>query len=126
VYGEGYVRTMLANARALQCALVAAGLVVIPSTTHHLALPLADAAAAQDRLEACGILCGTIAVSGYAHPRALRIGTQLLTRRGFEPPDMAAVGQLVAEALSHSPQGQLRHDVAMLARSRRGLVFCHQ
>ena len=126
VFGVAYVGTMLANARALQSALATAGFIVAPSTTHHLALPLRDAAAAQSRLEACGILCGTIAIRGYAHPRALRIGTQLLTRRGFEPSDMSGVAQLVTEALRGTPDRQLQNDVATLARSRRGLVFCHQ
>lgn len=124
LHGKAYARAMIENARALQNALEQAGITVAPSETHHLALPLADPVEAMQKLEACGILCGTIFMSGQSHPQGLRIGTQLLTRRGFGPADMGKVAHLLKRSLTDDDPENVRNEVRAFSHSRSDLVYC--
>ncbi|MBN3267015.1 aminotransferase class I/II-fold pyridoxal phosphate-dependent enzyme [Bordetella bronchiseptica] len=124
-HAAGYARAMLSNARALAAALRERGLPVLPTQTHHLAIPLADADARSHELARAGIVCGAISVAGQHAPRALRLGTQLLTRRGFETADMAQVADLLARALSgDAPADALRAEVAAFMQRRATLAYC--
>lgn len=124
-HAVAYAQAMLTNADALRIALAAQGLHALPGTTHHLVLPMNDADTAAHRLATRGIVCGSIAVSGQSWPRGLRIGTQFLTRRGFEPADMAIIARLLAEALGdQTDDASMRDFVAVFMHSREGVAFC--
>lgn len=124
-HAVAYSRAMLANADALRTALAERGLHALAGTTHHLVLPMRDADAAAHRLATRGIVCGSIAVSGQPWPRGLRIGTQFLTRRGFEPADMAVIASLLAQALAGEIDDEpMRNAVATFMHTREGVSFC--
>jgi glycine hydroxymethyltransferase len=122
-----YARAMLANASALEDALVKEGVDVIRSSTHHIGLPLgseSEARAGMAALQDVGILCGVSAMLAHGASHGLRIGTQLITRRGFVPQDMAPLARLFVGALRRDDPRNLREGVARLARSRPELHFC--
>lgn len=124
-YAADYARAMLANAGALSEALRARGLPVMDTQTHHLAIPMLEADARAHELARSGIICGAISVAGQCAPRALRLGTQLLTRRGFEPGDMAQVADLLLRALAGTTPGEVfREEVSAFMKTRSVLVYC--
>jgi glycine hydroxymethyltransferase len=127
-HAVAYTQAMLANANALREALAREDLPALPGTTHHLVVPMADADAAAHRLAARGIVCGSIAVSGQPWPRGLRIGTQFLTRRGFQADDMATVANLFRQALRADidaiDDASMRDVIATFMHTRTGIAFC--
>jgi glycine hydroxymethyltransferase len=126
VHGEAYASAMLTNARALERALLSEGLRIIPSSTHHIGIPVGtegDARSAVDTLRACGLLSGVTAMSGDVS-HGLRLGTQLITRRGFTPDDMVVLAQFIGAALRGGQTDDIRRRVMKFARLRSDLHFC--
>lgn len=124
-HAVAYTQAMLANADALREALARENLPALPGSTHHLVVPILDADAVSHRLAARGIVCGSIAVSGQVWPRGLRIGTQFLTRRGFQANDMATVANLFREALLDDiDDAAMRDVVAAFMHTHTGIAFC--
>lgn len=126
-HAGSYAQAMLANARALETALADDGHAVLPSSTHHIGMPVGgenEARAAMATLQEVGILCGASAMFAPNASHGLRIGTQLITRRGFVPDDMGPLARFITSALRGEHPHSLRGKVAVLARSRRGVRFC--
>ncbi len=112
--GADYARQCIANARALGAALHARDVPVLASgrgftASHHLVIE-GDV----DRLQASRVYASAITYP-QGHD-ALRLGTQELTRRGFEPPEMEPVADLVARAL----RGEAVADEVGALRRTRG------
>jgi len=111
--GEGYAAACVATARALGAALHARGVPVLAAergatASHHLVV-----AGDVDRLQASRIYASAIEYPEGNH--ALRLGTQELVRRGFDPAGMDAVADLVARALGGEAVAE---EVAALRRAR--------
>jgi glycine hydroxymethyltransferase len=111
--GGRYAAACVAAARALAAELDARDVPVAApergfTASHHVAV-LADsvdaAAAALDRLAACGLDASAAAVPGTGETAvaAIRLGTQELVRAGLDAGDMAALAGLIAAALAADP-----------------------
>jgi glycine hydroxymethyltransferase len=124
-----YADQCIANARRLAAELADAGLSVLGAergftASHHVALdarPHGGGKAAALRLAASGLLLSEIGI-----PRdgagGLRIGTQSITRQGFDEDDMAAIAAAFAGVLLHGRD--VRGEVAAIRRRRTGLRWC--
>lgn len=97
--GAGYARRVQRNTIALATALRAEGFTVraaatVEQATHQLLVPVQDGAdprAVMGRLERGGIVVGTCVDPVRPGGHALRVGTQVITRLGLVPEDMAGV-----------------------------------
>jgi glycine hydroxymethyltransferase len=130
-HGPAYAAACIANAQALAVAMDAAGIAVFRpaaretfTQSQHVALdarPYGGGNAASERIEPANILFTSIglplaAVDGDAN--GIRIGTQEVTRWGFQPADMKDVASLIARILvANGDPAQVRNDVIAL-RSR--------
>lgn len=123
--GEGYARRITGNTVALADALREQGLPVmagatVRQATHQLLIPLGDAAdprAVMRQLERSDIVVGTCANPSRPGQHALRLGTQVLTRLGLEPRDMADIAGLLRRVLAGESDGGAEVK-ALLARPR--------
>jgi glycine hydroxymethyltransferase len=108
--GARYAAACVAAARALAAGLDARDVAVAApdrgfTASHHVAVLAnsADAAAAAlDRLAACGLDASATAVPGAGETAvaAIRLGTQELVRAGLGAGDMPALAGLIAAALA--------------------------
>ncbi len=112
-HGGGLADRYTANAHALATALDEAGLCVAGkhrgfTSSHHVAVDvgdLGDGAAVMRRLSEAGIYLSAIDLPDqqpHEPTRGLRLGTQEVTRRGFEPTDMKHLAACMAEVLLHA------------------------
>lgn len=122
-YGKAYAQEMCQNATALKHALRETGLEVLETATHHLTLPFAQPEHVSRLLEKVGIITGTTSVAGQTHTHALRLGTQLVTRRGMNSDDMKTLARLIHRAISGDDPMQLSEDVSEFAQSFTSLHF---
>jgi glycine hydroxymethyltransferase len=113
-----YADRCIANARALAAALAAAGFDVAGAErgfteSHHVALRGGGADAAR-RLAEANILLSATAAGG------LRLGTQAITRQGFNAAHMPAIAALFSAVLrAGAPPDGVRPDVAALLNRRQ-------
>jgi glycine hydroxymethyltransferase len=122
--GGAYAGACIEAARALAAALAAEGLRVAGAErgfteSHHVAV-VTSGERAVDALSRAGIYLSAARIPGPDGPvAALRLGTQELVRRGFEPGAMAAVAALIARVLvgGEAPEA-VRPDVVALRRTR--------
>jgi glycine hydroxymethyltransferase len=109
-YGAAYAQAMCANAQALAQALASEGLAVVGATygftrSHHVALAAQDFGGgthAARQLEECLILASGIDIPGplvAGDYRALRLGTQEVTRWGMQPQHMPLIARAIADRL---------------------------
>jgi glycine hydroxymethyltransferase len=101
-HGADYSARCIESARCLGQALSEAGVLVAGAErgfteSHHLAVEVADAATAVDRLERAGIYVSAARLGPGA---VLRLGTQELVRLGFGPDDMREIAELIARVLA--------------------------
>jgi len=111
-HGPAYARACIANAQALAAAMDRAGIAVFRpaardgfTQSQHVALVATSYGggnAASSRIEPANILFTSIGlplppVSGDAN--GIRIGTQEITRWGFQPEHMATIADLTARVL---------------------------
>lgn len=122
-----YARAMIENANALAGSLETFGVDVLHRDTHHLAIPIGnpeEARHAMMRFEDCGILTGTTAIPQRPGVHGLRLGTQLITRRGFTKAAMIPVAELIKDALDPQQGGaEVRSRSADLSGRFVGTVF---
>jgi glycine hydroxymethyltransferase len=127
-----YADQCIANARRLAAEFAAAGFSVLGAErgfteSHHVALDaraLGGGTAAALRLAEGNILLSEIGI-----PRdvagGLRIGTQAITRQGFEEDDMPAIAAAIASLLLRGEDAaRVRADVAAIRRRHSGLRWC--
>jgi glycine hydroxymethyltransferase len=119
-HGPAYADAQIANARALAAALAAAGVPVFRApgrdgSTDRQHLAVAGAGDHEAKLlEGADVLVSVIGLPGGT---GLRLGTQELTRRGFEPADMPSVAALIARVLVAGERpADVRGDVIALRR----------
>lgn len=134
-FGRDYAQTCIANAQALAAALAAEGCPVRKAgsaftASHHVAVEAAGFGGGTTlarRLERANILS-----SGIGLPSApvagdyngLRLGTQEVTRWGFEPADMKDVARLMARVMiAQEPPEQVKDDVVALRAGFQALRF---
>ncbi|MCT8167012.1 MULTISPECIES: glycine hydroxymethyltransferase [unclassified Pseudomonas] len=111
--GVDYARRIIRNTVALAEALRDQGLPVMvgataQQATHQLLIALghaADPRAVMQQLERSGIVVGTCADPSRPGEHALRLGTQVLTRLGLEPRDMADIAALLRRVLAGQSDG---------------------
>lgn len=109
---KDYCQAVIANAQALAAALQQEGLTVLTGgTDNHLLLvdlrPLKlSGQAAQDRLEAAGIIVNMNTIpydeAPAKNPSGLRLGTPAITTRGLKPEAMAHLAKKIATTLTQS------------------------
>ena len=123
-----YAQRIVDNAQALAAALTAEGFrIVTGGTDNHLFLVDLRAAGltgreAETALSAVGVYVNRNTIPNDPQPATvasgLRIGTPALSTRGMAPDDMAVIGKLIANVLSHpddpAAQQQARDQVAHL------------
>ena len=123
-----YAQRIVDNAQALAAALTAEGFrIVTGGTDNHLFLVDLRAAGltgreAETALSAVNVFVNRNTIPNDPQPATvasgLRIGTPALSTRGMAPDDMAVVGKLIANVLSHpddpAAQQQARDQVAHL------------
>ena len=123
-----YAQRIVDNAQALAAALTAEGFrIVTGGTDNHLFLVDLRAAGltgreAETALSAVNVYVNRNTIPNDPQPATvasgLRIGTPALSTRGMAPDDMAVIGKLIANVLSHpgdpAAQQQARDQVAHL------------
>ena len=123
-----YAQRIVDNAKALAAALTAEGFrIVTGGTDNHLFLVDLRAAGltgreAETALSAVNVYVNRNTIPNDPQPATvasgLRIGTPALSTRGMAPDDMAVIGKLIANVLSHpsdpAAQQQARDQVAHL------------
>ena len=126
-HGESYGTRCIEAARALGRTLADGGLRLAGAdrgftASHHLAITLPDAHAAQwaiGSLERAGIYVSAAEVATERGPiAAIRLGTQELVRRGFTAADMPAIGTPIARVLAGESPVDVSSTVAALRRDR--------
>ncbi len=106
-----YAQRIVDNAKALAAALTGAGLrIVTGGTDNHLFLVDLRTAGltgreAEQALNAVGVIVNRNTIPNDPQPATvasgLRIGTPALSTRGMGPDEMATIGKLIAEVLTH-------------------------
>ena len=106
-----YAQRIVDNAQALAATLTGAGLrIVTGGTDNHLFLVDLRAAGltgreAEQALNAVGVIVNRNTIPNDPQPATvasgLRIGTPALSTRGMGPDEMATIGKLIAEVLTH-------------------------
>jgi glycine hydroxymethyltransferase len=126
-FGAAYSEVCLASARALAVVLEQAGYTVMGrdrgyTQTHQIIVDVTSVCSggmtAMRRSAVRGIHFSGARVVGERPPAeasAIRLSVQELTRRGFEPSDMPAIGALIDRAIRETdPPELVRDDVAAL------------
>src|SRR5262249_41990799 len=135
-HGRDYAEMCIANARALGAALEAKGLSGHAvegrghTESHHLALhaaPLGGGQRASKRLaEANVLLCGIgLPIAPVeADLNGIRIGTQEVTRFGFEPRHMPEIARFIARVFrGNEDPAQVRPEVVEYRRAFQKLHY---
>jgi glycine hydroxymethyltransferase len=132
---QGYMKRVVANARALGEALQREGLDLLTGgTDNHMVLvdlrslgisgQMAEAV-----LEAFGLICNKNTVPGETRPpraaSGLRLGTPAVTTRGLNEDDCRAVGGWIATLLKHKARGDEATVLPALAAKVAALARAH-
>jgi len=122
-HARPYAQQMIANAMSLKKELKALGHSVLATETHHVALPRSDAEADSNLLEQYHLICGTTSIQGSAHARALRIGTQLITRRGFKPKHMPQMAHYLNQVLTKEVNKAIKKEIKEWSHQFSSLLY---
>jgi glycine hydroxymethyltransferase len=108
VFGSDYAHQVIRNARALGSALAARGLGALYgelgyTQSHTVLVELSTPDLAVGLLERAGVLANACDLpwNKPGEPTGLRLGTQVLTRRGLRETEMALVAEVIARVLVH-------------------------
>jgi len=125
-FGHSYARQVVANARALARYCQSYGLTVIGESfgfteTHQVWLrigqPEATLKLVRNRLNPAGVRTNNIALPGEKGAHGLRLGTNVLTRRGYKENDIEVVAAILKRViLGKEPTSKLREDVVEFLR----------
>ncbi len=126
-----YQKAVLENAQVLAAELKQHGLRLISGGTdnHLILIDLTQAGitgkAAQEALEAAGILVNRNAIPFDSRPpqisSGIRLGTPAVTTRGFGPQEMKTIASLVIKVLSHPEDKRIQKEIA-----EQALSICHR
>ena len=127
-----YARAIAANTEALRSALRAHKVaLLVPEDgmfgTHQILLTARsqeDAARIVAELQNSGITTSLCAVPGRWGSWAIRLGTQLVTRRGMGIDEMQRIASIIAAVLRSNRSISLRDEVTELTGQFRTLLFC--
>lgn len=131
-FGADYARQVVRNSKALGHALAAQGVSVLYgdldySESHTLLIRCDHSETAIARLDGAGISANATPLPWDQgdQPGGIRIGTQVVTRRGMREAEMEVVAEALARVLLHGQDPrQVRHDLVIpLARAHRGMAF---
>lgn len=132
-FGGAYADQVIRNAQALGRALEHQGVEVLYaelgySRSHTVLVRQANASAAVRRFDQAGISLNACALPWDQddQPSGLRLGTQVLTRRGMGEPQMERVATAIARLLLHgdAPERVRRELVRPLALEFQQVAFC--
>lgn len=137
-FGEAYAAQIVKNSQALGQALHERGIRALYShkgfsKSHQVIVDVADYGTGQnaaDQLEMANIISGKTMVprdvkSGWQTTSGLRLGTQEVTRQGFNEEDMEIVAEFIQRALEGPGSNDaLKTDVTEFVASHRALKFC--
>ncbi|MGB3287843.1 MAG: hypothetical protein WBA83_01070 [Burkholderiaceae bacterium] len=124
-----YAASMLDTARKLALALKREGIAALgsalpgdaPPTSHHIIIPVRDAATARElsrRADQAGLYVGTARVPGQASAGGLRIGTQVISRQGASDEDIAGIAACFRRLLDGKHEDMAQTVRAIAARLR--------
>ena len=130
-FGEAHASAVIRNAKALGAALHERGIPLVGEAlgyteTHTLLLiveAFGEGKAVADRLEACNIIAGAMALSEELGTHGLRIGVQELTRTGMTEADVPEIADCIVDALKEEDPEQVRSRVRDLANRFRQVRF---
>ncbi len=130
-FGEAHASAVIGNAKALGAALHERGVPLIGEalgyTETHTLLLVVDAfgegKAVADRLEACNIIAGAMAIPREVGSHGIRMGVQELTRTGMTAADVPEVADCIVDALKEEDPEQVRRRVRDLANRFRQVRF---
>jgi glycine hydroxymethyltransferase len=108
-FGGEYAGQVVRNAQALGAALSARGVAALYghcgyTQSHMVLVECASSHMAVALLERAGILCNACELpwDEAGQPTGLRLGTQVLTRRGLREAEMARIAEVIARVLVHA------------------------
>jgi glycine hydroxymethyltransferase len=127
-----YARAIMTNTEALRSALLEEKVpVFVPDDgvfgTHQIlvtALSRADAAQMVAKLQRSGVITSLCPLPGRCGSWAIRLGTQLVTRRGMGVEQMRGIANIIAAVIRPAANVSLREEVANLTSEFKTLVFC--
>lgn len=131
-HGPGYAAQVIQNSKALGKALLDRGVRVLYrdlgfSESHTLLVEVEAPELAVQLLDRAGVLCNACELpwNEPGKPTGLRIGTQVLTRRGMGEPEMSRVADAVARVLveGDDPEVVQAEVVRPLAERFDGVAF---
>jgi len=127
-----YAHAIVANTQALRSALLAAELAVVcPEDgvfgTHQILLSARsrdDATQIVADLQRAGVTTSSCALPGRSGSWAVRLGTQLVTRRGMGIEQMRRIGGIIAAVIRPAAGKDVRQEVTQLTSEFKALFFC--
>ena len=131
-FHRDYSVAVLENARALREALVSAGLTIVSPCdgrfgTHQVLVELGGkqrTATAVNRLHAASIATSACRIPGAPQRWALRLGTQLIARRGMRSAQTRILGEVIADVLRGGAAVKARRAVSAVCEEFQGVKFC--
>ena len=129
-----YATATVANAAALRAALLEQGLTLLTPGDRvfgtHQVIVRAEykeiAVRGVNRLQQSGISTSLCGIPGRPGQWGIRLGTQLVTRRGMGMREMTRIAATVASAIRGKSQTELRQEVAELVSGFPRLAYCAQ
>jgi glycine hydroxymethyltransferase len=127
-----YARAILANTAALRASLLDHHVPLLTTAdgvfgTHQVVIPVEgrqNAARAVSRLHGSGITTSECPIPGRPGSRGIRLGTQLVTRRGMGVEQMIRIARIIAAVLSETGATNFSKEVQRLTRDFQGSRFC--
>lgn len=130
-YMAAYATQMVSTADFLHEELVARGLTLAPRAgrgrTHQLLVELGTedvAVSAMQALERCNILAGVSRSPFSPNAYGVRLGTQAISRKKYEPAAVQRLADVFAAILRDGPSDAAKNTVIDLALQHRELAFC--
>jgi glycine hydroxymethyltransferase len=132
-FHAAYSTAVLDNTDAMRNALAACGFAVVTPTdrrfgTHQILLEAGSrtrALEAVSKLQSARISTSLARVPGVSRRWALRLGTQLLTRRGMCAEQMRSLSQVICNVLRGQSIVKARRAVSSLCSGFRNIAYCH-
>lgn len=131
-FGSDYAKQVIANSKALGKALSEEGVKVLYkeldySESHTLLIEHPQAEGMVTLLDRAGILTNACQLpwDKQGSTTGLRIGTQVLTRKGYTQEKMAEVANIISQILIHKKQPEVIHfkQVKPLARKHKSIAY---